>query len=141
MKSLKMVLVASAMSFSAITCSYSATTDDVKAAYKQWNAAFNSGDAEKIASTYTKDAVFLPPTHDVIESSEGIQNFFDGLFKAGVTGHQLEVIKIMEDGDDIIVASKWSAKGKDGAAIGGIATHVFKKQADGSLKLALHTFN
>lgn len=141
MRSLGLVLIASAISFGTINCCYSATADEVEAAYEQWNAAFNSGDAEQLSSTYVTDAVFLPPTHDVIKSSEGIQDFFDGLFKAGVTDHQLEVIQIMDNGDDVIVASKWSAKGNDGAAIGGVATHVFKRQADGSLKLALHTFN
>ena len=42
-------------------------------------------------------------------------------------------------------AAKWSAKGKDAAGTdqpwGGVATHIFEKQADGTLKLRLHTFN
>lgn len=118
-----------------------AGADDVKAAYEQWNDAFNKGDAPKIASSYTEDAIFLPPTHEVIEGQSGIQSFFDGLLKNGVTDHQLQVISVMEDGDEVVAASKWSAKGGDGSTLGGIATHVFRKQEDGSLKLKLHTFN
>ncbi|EAU42079.1 hypothetical protein FP2506_16639 [Fulvimarina pelagi HTCC2506] len=87
------------------------------------------------------DAIFLPPTHDVVEGPEGVQSFFDGLFQNGVTDHQLEVINVMEGGDEIVAASRWSAKGGDGSDIGGIATHVFERQNDGSLKLKLHTFN
>ena len=45
----------------------------------------------------------------------------------------------------IVAAAKWSAQGKDAsgapASFGGVATHVFEKQADGTLKLKLHTFN
>ena len=37
--------------------------------------------------------------------------------------------------------ANWSASDKDGKAIGGIATHIFERQCDGSLKLKVHTFN
>jgi len=118
---------------------------DVKAAYAAWNEAFNAGDAAKIAAAYTDDAMFLPPTHDVIKGPSEIETFFAGLLSNGVSGHDLEVIQVMEDGDEVIAAAKWSAKAKDSAgaenAIGGIATHVFQRQGDGSLKLKLHTFN
>jgi ketosteroid isomerase-like protein len=43
------------------------------------------------------------------------------------------------------VARQRSAKGKDKdgkpATFSGIATHVFERRSDGSLKLRLHTFN
>jgi ketosteroid isomerase-like protein len=118
-----------------------APEDDVSAAYEAWNAAFNSGDAKELSATSTDDAVFLPPTHNVIEGPDKIGEFFAGLFEAGVTDHNLEVIRVMDSGDHIIAAARWSAKGGDGADIGGIGTHVFQKQDDGSLKLMLHTFN
>jgi ketosteroid isomerase-like protein len=63
----------------------------------------------------------------------------------GVTGHKLEVIKVSGDGNLVVAAAKWSATGKDASGAdqpwGGVATHVFERQADGSLKLKLHTFN
>jgi ketosteroid isomerase-like protein len=63
----------------------------------------------------------------------------------GVTDHQLELIEAREEGDTVIGAANWSATGKDGEGNdqpwGGIATHVFERQDDGSLKLTLHTFN
>jgi ketosteroid isomerase-like protein len=38
---------------------------DVTAAYKAWDAAFNSGDAKAIAASYAADAELLPPTHTI----------------------------------------------------------------------------
>ena len=122
---------------------------EVTAAYQAWDKAFNSGDAKQVAAFYTADAVFLPPTHDVLKGPAGVETFFSGLFANGVTGHKLELIEVEGDGDDddelVVAAAKWSAQGKDAsgkpATFGGVATHVFEKQSDGSLKLKLHTFN
>jgi ketosteroid isomerase-like protein len=67
------------------------------------------------------------------------------MFANAVTDHKLQVIDA--GGDDKVVygTANWSAKGKhkDGkpANFSGIATHVFERQADNSLKLRLHTFN
>ena len=115
--------------------------EQVKAAYTAWDAAFNTSDAKAVAAFYADDAVLLPPTHDVIKGPAEIEKFWAGLFGAGVTGHKLELIVANGDADMAVAAARWSAKGKDGASLGGIATHEFAKQADGSLKLRLHTFN
>jgi ketosteroid isomerase-like protein len=59
------------------------------------------------------------------------------------TSHKLEVIDA--GGDDKVVygTANWSAEGKDKdgkpADFSGIATHVFERQPDNSLKLRLHT--
>lgn len=121
--------------------------DEVTAAYQAWDAALNSGDAKAVAAFYTEDAVFLPANHAVIEGPAAVEAFFSPMLAGGFTGHKLELIEVMgEDDDEIIVAAaKWSGQGKDAAGAAatwsGVATHVFEKQADGSLKLKLHTFN
>lgn len=119
--------------------------DDVKAAYSAWDAAFNAGDAKALAALYGQDAIFLPATHEVIRGPENVEKFFAGLFGMGVTGHRLELIEA-DGGEDMLVGTaKWSANGKDASGAdqpwGGVATHVFEKQDDGSLKLRVHTFN
>jgi len=115
--------------------------EQVKDAYAAWDAAFNKGDPKALAASDTDDAVFLPPTHEVIKGPAGVEKFFAGLFGAGVSGHKLELIEANGDDDAAVAAAKWSAQGKDGSGLGGIATHEFVKQADGGLKLRLHTFN
>ena len=122
---------------------------EVTAAYQAWDAALNSGNAKAVAALYTEDAVFLPASHDVIKGPAGVEGFFAPLLAGGFTGHKLELIEVEGDGDDddelVVAAAKWSAQGKDAsgkpATFGGVATHVFEKQSDGSLKLKLHTFN
>jgi uncharacterized protein (TIGR02246 family) len=120
---------------------------DVQAAYDAFNEAFNKGDAAGVAAFYTEDAKLLPPTHDVLTGPAGAEKFFTGLFEAGVTNHDLEIIEVYgdADADQAYSAANWTAtgKGQDGSEqrIGGIAVHGFERQSDGSLKLNLHTFN
>ena len=119
--------------------------DQVKAAYAEWEAAFNKADAKSVAGFYTQDALLLPPTHEVVEGGAGREKFFSGLFSGGVSNHKLELIRASGDDKVIVAAAKWSAQGKDAsgkpATFSGIAMHVFEKQADGSWKLKMHTFN
>lgn len=119
--------------------------DEVTAAYAVWDKAFNAGDAKAIAAFYGEEAVFLPATHDVIKGPEGVEKFFGGLFGMGVTGHKLELIEAQGDDKLLFGTAKWSANGKDAKGAdqpwAGIATHIFEKQADGKLKLRVHTFN
>jgi ketosteroid isomerase-like protein len=118
-----------------------ATRDEqVRTAYAAWDAVFGKSDAKAIGAFYTDDAFFLPPTHDIIRGPAGVEKFFAGLFTAGVTGHKLELIEANGTPELIVAAAKWSARSKDGP-IGGVATHEFSRQANGGLKLRLHTFN
>lgn len=127
----------------------SSTSFDVSAeiagAYSAWDSAFNRGDAKAIAATYVLNAKVLPPTHQVIAGPDQIENFFAGLFSGGFTDHKLTIIDVGGDEKVVYSTAKWTANGKgpDGSrqSAGGIATHVFERQADGSLKLRLHTFN
>jgi ketosteroid isomerase-like protein len=118
---------------------------EVAAAYAAWDAAFNAGDAAAVGATYADDALFLPATHDVIEGPAAVSEFFATLFGMGVTGHKLELIEAIDGGETVVAAARWSAAGKDAAGAdqpwGGVATTVFERQDDGSLKLRLHTFN
>ncbi|WP_246329349.1 YybH family protein [Chthonobacter rhizosphaerae] len=123
---------------------FAQSDEAVKQAYAAWDEAFNRQDAQGIAATYDAEAVLLPPSHEVIEGSDKVQTFFEGVLKAGTTDHKLELVEVMDRGDTVVAAARWSAKGKnaEGKAEdwGGLATHVFKKDGD-DLKLILHSFN
>lgn len=118
---------------------------EISAAYAAWDSAFNRADAKAVAAAYVSNAKVLPPTHQVISGSKEIENFFAGLFSSGFTDHKLTIIDAGGDEKIVYSTANWAAdsKGPDGSrqTAGGIATHVFERQADGSLKLRLHTFN
>jgi ketosteroid isomerase-like protein len=113
---------------------------DVTAAYGAWDAAFNKSDAKAVAAFYAADAKFLPADHTVHTGPAEVEKFFAGLFSNGVKSHNLEPITIGGTEAQPFAAAKWSAKAGD-KDIGGVATHIFERQSDGSLKLKLHTFN
>nr|WP_271500126.1 nuclear transport factor 2 family protein [Bradyrhizobium sp. CCBAU 11357] len=118
---------------------------DIEKAYAAWDAAFNKQDAKAITANCVATAKLMPPTHQVASGPAEIEKFWAELFASGVTGHKLEMIDA--GGDDKIVfgTAKWTATGKDKdgkpAPFSGLAMHVFERQADGSLKLRLQTFN
>ena len=118
---------------------------DVQKAYAAWDAAFNKHDAKAIGASYVATAKLMPPTHEVASGPTEIEKFFAGLFANGVTGHKLEMIDAGGDDKVVFGTAKWSATGKDKegkpSPLSGLALHVFERQADGSLKLRLQTFN
>ena len=119
--------------------------DDVKAAYSAWDTAFNRGDAAAVAALYSDDALLLPPTHNVIKGPAGVEKFVQGLVEMGTKDHKFELIEAREEGNIVYAAAKWSATGKDSEGKdqtwSGLATHVFERQSDGSLKVKLNTVN
>jgi ketosteroid isomerase-like protein len=144
------IIQASALAFCLLTAAPAVALaadakGDVEKAYAAWDAAFNKQDAKALAADYVATAKLLPPTHQVSSGPAEIEKFWAGLFAGGVTGHKLEVIDAGGDGKVIFASAKWSATGKDKdgkpAALSGMAVHVFERQADGSLKLRLQTFN
>lgn len=134
------MLTLSAGLLAPVTAGAAGSDADVRAAYAAWDAAFGTGDAKAIGAMYTDDALFLPPSHDVLKGPAAVETFFTGLFAAGVTGHKLELIEAHGTPDLVVAAAKWSAQGKTGPG-GGIAAHEFVRQPGGALKLRLHTFN
>jgi len=49
--------------------------------------------------------------------------YFVGLFGAEVSGHMLVLLETNVEGNTAVTAARKSAKGEDGASLGGIATH------------------
>src|SRR5215217_4893323 len=51
----------------------------------QWDNAFNSGDASKVAQGYTKSAVILPAGGQQVTGQQGAETLFGSFIKGGVT--------------------------------------------------------
>ena len=63
----------------------------------------------------------------------------------GAKAHKLELFEASGDGNIVYATAKWSATGKDSGRKkqpwGSTATNIFEKQANGGLKVKVHTFN
>ena len=133
------------LSVATISVARADSAADVAATFAAWDAAFNSGDAKAVSALYTDDAMLLAPTHDVIKGPDAVDKFIGGILGMGAKGHKYELIEASGDGNIAYGAAKWSATGKDKAGAdqpwGGTSTAIFEKQADGSLKIKMHTFN
>lgn len=77
--------------------------------------------------------------------SRAIEIFYAGALASGVTDHRVEVIDVGGDEKIIYATARWSAKGKDKdgkpATFSGFVTHLFERQPDNSLKIAMQTWN
>jgi uncharacterized protein (TIGR02246 family) len=124
-------------------------TDDVVSLVKEFNAqydkAWNTLDAHKLAEQCSRDAVVLPPTVPAGTGTEAVLAFFEPLFKSKWADHRLEPITARRSGDNIIVAaSRWTANFTD--AIGkttgyhGDVAQVFER-TNGRWKLKLASWN
>jgi ketosteroid isomerase-like protein len=120
--------------------------DDVKALDRQWVEAVNSGDAAGVAAFYADDAIVLAPNNEPLQGRNQIQGFFEDLMKLQPSFDPLDSLRIVEAGDLVVGAGRYSLKLLPPGADAPITDHgkylgVFKRQADGSLKLILDTWN
>ena len=105
------------------------------AAASQWDSAFNSGDASKVAQGYTKSAVILPPGGQQVTGQQGAETLFGSFIKGGVKSHKITV----EGGEQLGYAyGRWEADA-GGKKIGGHWTNVLMNEG-GQWRTALHTW-
>jgi len=67
-------------------------TSEIKEANKSFMDAFNSGDAEAVASHYTEHGSLYPPNSDVVSGNEMIATYWKGAMGMGVEKVILETI-------------------------------------------------
>src|ERR671939_351634 len=66
MRKIKRVLLPFLLFMAAVGSAMADMKDDVTAAYKAWDEAFNKGDAKAVTAFYAPDAKVLPTTHVVV---------------------------------------------------------------------------
>ena len=90
------------------------------AAASQWDNAFNSGDASKVAQGYTKSAVILPAGGQQVTGPQGAETLFGSFIKGGVKSHKITVQGADQKGDLGYAYGRWEADagGKKMAVIG-----------------------
>jgi uncharacterized protein (TIGR02246 family) len=122
------------------------TQDEVEELDRLWVEAVNAGDAAGAASLYADDAIVLAPNSEPLRGRSQIQGFFEEFMKLQPSFDPLDTFRVEESGALIVNAGRYSLKllppGADAPITDqGKYLGVFKRQADGSLKLILDTWN
>jgi ketosteroid isomerase-like protein len=108
------------------------------AAAAQWDAAFNSGDASKVAQGYTMNAIILPAGGQQATGQQGAETLFGGFIKGGVKTHKISVQGGEQKGDMGYAYGRWDADA-GGKKLGGHWTNVLVNEG-GQWRTALHTW-
>ena len=113
---------------------------------QQFDAAFNSKNAQAIAALYAADAIVMPaPAGQVVKGRQGVADFFGGLIQAGVIEHALTMKEAIVTDSLATQTGNWAAAmiGEDGVKqqFGGNVQVVFQKQADGQWLAVTHIWN
>jgi ketosteroid isomerase-like protein len=119
--------------------------DEVRSLDRQWEDAVNSGDAATAASLYADDALLLPPDTEPIHGRAGIEAFFVEFVKLQPS-ISLETLRIEEGGGLAANGGRYKLElrlpgAPEPSTDIGQYVGVFKRQADGSLKYIMDTWN
>ena len=98
-----------------------------------------------MANFYAADAKLLPPGSPLVEGPDAIRAFVDGMFAAGCRSLDLTTGDVIEAGDCAIEVGSFvmgiEPPGVDPIREVGKYVAICRRQADGSLKLIVDTFN
>ncbi len=91
--------------------------EDIEAADRQFEMAFNGGNAAGVAQLYTEDAQIFPPQSDVISGRPGIQAFWQAVMDMGVKTAKLETVEAVHEGDSAFEVGRYTLAGAAGQVL------------------------
>ena len=145
MKTLKIL---TALCLSLILTAAMATIDDESVIAKVLNdlgKAFNKGQTSELVKLYADNAVFMPPSSEILTGQEAIKKYWDGLRKVGFNEFTIRDIGLNTVGNTAYQTALWEAVRKDTAGniikLEGNISSVLKRQTDGSWKIKLQSWN
>ncbi len=110
---------------------------DVDAGNRDWLAGFEAGDARLMARSYATDAVFCGPGGDCIHGAAAIAaHYADAVRRFGravAASVQSQALRV--DGDLAFESGRAQARFRDGRALAGRFSTVWKRQPDGHWKI------
>ena len=115
--------------------------DALEHAADQFVDAFNRGDAIGVAALYAVDAKILPPGSDVIAGRDAIEAFWTAGLTSGPATLFLEELEMDYNGDLAYKVGRYRLTSGGNVLEAGKYTEVWKKQADGSWKIAVDIWN
>ena len=121
------------------------TRDDIDAIDQAYGKGVANRDAAAIVGLYTPDAYLLPPNAPVAKGSQAIGAVVQAYFDAGAQSLELETTDLDDHGDLIVEVGRYTLglQPPGGGPITDVGKYhqVFKRQADGGLRIAYDCFN
>lgn len=121
------------------------TAADIEAVNASIVKDFNAGKIANMTNLYTKDAIMLPPSSEILSSPAAISKYWTDLKDVGVNEYSLYLVDLKVDGNVAYTTSLWEANrkvaGNDDITMDGNISSVFEKQKDGSWKIKLQSWN
>jgi uncharacterized protein (TIGR02246 family) len=121
-----------------------ATEAQVLGLFDQWNAALRTGDPQKVADLYAKDAVLLPTVSDNVRTDRAeIVDYFEHFLKNKPAGTKVESVVNVLDRDTVIDTGVYEFALTDhetGAknTVKARYTYVYEKQPNGTWLIVNH---
>jgi uncharacterized protein (TIGR02246 family) len=113
---------------------------------RQWEQAFNRGDAAGVASLYTENGSLLPPNAEIAQGREAIQQSIQGFIDAGLKNIAFTTVDVGTSGDLAYEIGRYSLDiqppgSEQTVTDRGKYVIVARRQSDGSWKLVTDIFN
>ncbi|MDQ1017468.1 SgcJ/EcaC family oxidoreductase [Streptomyces afghaniensis] len=121
-----------------------ATEAQVLGLFDQWNAALKTGDAQKVADLYAKDAVLLPTVSNNVRTDRAeIVDYFEHFLQKKPVGTKVESVVNVLDRNTVIDAGVYEFALTDhetGAksTVKARYTYAYEKQPDGNWLIVNH---
>lgn len=81
-------------------------TQSISTVNRQFEAAFDAGDAAAVAEVYTEDGQILPPNYEPMSGKPAIQAFWQGAMDMGIVAAKLETVELDVLGDTAVEVGK-----------------------------------
>ena len=110
-----------------------------------WVASFDNGNTESMKSLYTENAMAFPPSSEILEGPVAISAYLESLRKVGFDQYSIANVDTEIKGDTAYTTALWEATRVDANGneikLDGNITNVLARQADGSWKITLQSWN
>jgi ketosteroid isomerase-like protein len=111
---------------------------------KTWEVAFNTGNTAALADLYSEDAIVMPPSLEIFNAPETIENYWIDQIHAGTDNFRVQTINLRVEEDVIYQTAIWIATVTSNGVstdLDGEMTNVIARQQDGSWKIKLQSWN
>ena len=119
----------------------------IEAVREAEGAAFGAGNVDAVMDVFTDDIVFMSPNEPLVSGRDAVRewaNGFTSMFTVTIHSYETDEIEVAGDMAYERYTAHWTITPKDGGdAVEEIlkGIHIFRRQADGSWKIAQDIWN